>query len=93
VELNRLRKVIKSIRLFRQGEQGIERTRGEKFAQATAQPATSIPKTLAFDVAAIKPGKDDGRWKMDFTPNGFTAMNVPLRRVIQEAYGLYEESR
>jgi uncharacterized protein (TIGR03435 family) len=75
------------------------------FAQATSQPApsiatatatsiaTSISKGLGFDVAAIKPSKDDGRWKMTFTPDGFTAINVPLRRVIQEAYGLYDESR
>jgi len=30
---------------------------------------------------------------MVFTHDGFTAFNVPLRRVIEEAYGLYEESR
>jgi uncharacterized protein (TIGR03435 family) len=68
-------------------------TTSSRFAAPAAAATPESPKILAFDVAAIKPGKDDGRWKMDFTPDGFTAMNVSLRRVIQEAYGLYEASR
>lgn len=52
-------------------------------------------RTITFSVATIRSCKPDDRrgWRLDFTPDGFSARNVPLRKVIQEAYGIYEEER
>jgi uncharacterized protein (TIGR03435 family) len=50
--------------------------------------------SLTFSVATIKPSNPDSSgWHLEFTPDGFSARNVPLRKVIQEAYGIYEEER
>lgn len=50
--------------------------------------------TITFSVAAIKPSNPESRgWRLEFTPDGFSARNVPLRKVIQEAYGIYDEER
>jgi len=35
----------------------------------------------------------DGRWKLQFTADGYTAHGVPLHKLIQEAYGVWEEDR
>ncbi len=49
---------------------------------------------ITFSVASIRPSKPDSvGWRIEFTPDGFSAHNVPLRNVIQEAYGIYEEDR
>lgn len=50
---------------------------------------------IAFSVATIRLSNPDDRhgWHLEFTPDGFSARNVPLRKVIQEAYGVYEEER
>lgn len=51
-------------------------------------------RTLTFSVATIRPSKPDSvGWHVEFTPDGFSARNVPLRKVIQEAYATYEEER
>jgi len=56
--------------------------------------ATQDVNALEFDVATIKPTpKSNNFWKMEFTPDGFTANGVFLRKIIQEAYGVYEEDR
>ena len=52
-----------------------------------------ITRTVLFAVATIKPSKGDIGWRLEFTPDGFTARGVMLRQVIQEAYGVYEEDR
>lgn len=49
---------------------------------------------LAFEVATIKPAPPgEHRWQMQFKVDGFTARGVELRKVIQEAFGTYEEDR
>ena len=63
--------------------------------QNTAHTAETpqITRTVLFAVATIKPSKGDNGWRLEFTPDGFTARGVMLRQVIQEAYGVYEEDR
>jgi uncharacterized protein (TIGR03435 family) len=44
-------------------------------------------KPLAFDVVSIRPStRTDGAWGFPHTPDGFSAMSVPLRKLIEEAY-------
>jgi uncharacterized protein (TIGR03435 family) len=57
------------------------------FAQAPPIVAT---KPLAFAVATIKPGQS-GRWRLQPTPDGYTATGVSLRKLVQEAYGVYND--
>jgi len=60
-------------------------------AQATAVPPPAVTKPLTFEVATIKPNKTAGGWRMQPTPDGYTAMNVSLRHMVQEAYGVYDD--
>lgn len=55
--------------------------------------ANGDKKGLMFAVSTVKPNKTGAGWRLQFTLNGFTARNVTLRQVIQEAYGVYEENR
>jgi uncharacterized protein (TIGR03435 family) len=58
---------------------------------ASAAIQNNIP---SFAVASVRPNiAHDGRWKIEFTPNGFTALGVTLRQLIEEAYGIYEDDR
>jgi hypothetical protein len=57
------------------------------------QVAGTDSKAPVFAVATIKPNNKNNGWRMEFTPDGFTARGVFLRQVIQEAYGVYEENR
>ncbi len=52
-------------------------------------PPSALP--LAFEVATIKPSKAVG-WRLQPTPNGYTATGVTLRMLVQEAYGVYDVS-
>lgn len=63
--------------------------------QNTAHTAETpqVSRTVLFAIATIKPSKGDNGWRLEFTPDGFTARGVMLRQVIQEAYGVYEENR
>jgi uncharacterized protein (TIGR03435 family) len=46
--------------------------------------------TLRFSVASIRPSAPNAPgWKMEFTPNGFTARNVTLNTMIMEAWNSY----
>jgi uncharacterized protein (TIGR03435 family) len=57
---------------------------------AGAQSPEAGAKQYRFEVATIKPNvKHDGSWRLEFTPDGFTAMGVPLRKMVEEAYGTY----
>ena len=67
---------------------------------AASQSENALPAehgdapTITFSVAAIRPSSPESRgWRLAFTPDGFSARNVPLRKVIQEAYGIYDEER
>ena len=59
---------------------------GRSFAGMTSSPA--------FAVCSIRGNnKHDGRWKMVFTPDGYTAYGVTLRMLIQDAFGMYDPDR
>jgi len=61
---------------------------------AHAQGPAAQTKQYRFEVATVKPtAKRDGSWRLQFTVDGFTAMDVPLRKVIEEAYGMYDPER
>jgi uncharacterized protein (TIGR03435 family) len=57
-------------------------------------PATSTPaaKPLTFDVVTIKPHDPRGTtgWRLQPTPDGYSASNVSLLRLVGEAYGIYD---
>lgn len=59
--------------------------------QSAGTPQITGP--VLFAVASIKPNNGDRGWRMEFTPDGFTARGVTLRKIVQEAYGVYEEDR
>jgi uncharacterized protein (TIGR03435 family) len=53
--------------------------------------ANAYAKLPGFEVASIKPNKSGSRvMSLQFTPDGFTAMNIPLKLLIREAYGVEE---
>jgi uncharacterized protein (TIGR03435 family) len=59
--------------------------------QAAAPPPPTSKKVAAFDVATIKPtALTDGSWRLQPTPDGFTGMDISLRTLISEAYGIYD---
>lgn len=61
---------------------------------AFAQTPVASAASPVFEVATIKPNKTgNGRWKMEFTPDGLTAMDVSLRYAIKDAYGIYDDRR
>ena len=64
------------------------------FAQAAppvAAPQRAAANVLAFDVATIKPtARTDKAWQLLPTPDGYTGMNVSLRKLIELAYGVLD---
>lgn len=55
------------------------------------QPSRRTVQGARFAVAAIRPSQPGTRsWKMEFTPTGFTARNVSLRTLTEEAFNAYE---
>jgi uncharacterized protein (TIGR03435 family) len=57
-----------------------------------AQNAAGV--ATVFDVASIKPNKSGGeRIAMNYTPDGFTAVNVTVRLLIRFAYGPIDDNR
>lgn len=61
---------------------------------ASSSPAAIQDNMPSFAVASIRPNTaHDGRWKIEFTRNGFTALGVTLRQLIEEAYGIYDDDR
>ena len=58
-------------------------------APQTESQASSATTTPVYEVASIKRNKSGpGIIKLDFPPNGFTATNVTLDMLVQEAYGV-----
>jgi len=48
----------------------------------------------SFDVASVRPNvKNDGRWHMIFTDDGYSATGVTAKQLVQDAYGIYEDAR
>jgi uncharacterized protein (TIGR03435 family) len=64
------------------------------FAQAP-QPAAGTARLPAFDVISVKPNKTTpggafGLVTTQFTADGFSATNIPVHLLLQQAYGLHE---
>ena len=58
------------------------------------QAEVVAPNVPEFAITSVKPNKlNDGRWKLQFTLEGYSAMGVTVRKFIQEAYGIFEEDR
>jgi len=58
------------------------------------QPATQPAKPPAFDVASIRQNIDPQiHWRMQFTKDGVSAVDVTLQYALEEAYGLYDAQR
>lgn len=63
-------------------------------ARPYAQDAAPAEHNYKFEVASIKPDKSGGdRLALNYSPDGFTAVNVTLRVLIRFAYGPIEENR
>lgn len=61
------------------------------FAQAPAAPTSSPAKALTFAVVTIKPAASpNGGWRAWPTPDGYTAANVSLLKLVGEAYCIYD---
>jgi uncharacterized protein (TIGR03435 family) len=62
---------------------------------AAPQDASAPAQLPAFDVASVKPRKDEGIGHMNvdiwMTPDGITASGVPLSMLIREAFGVTED--
>jgi uncharacterized protein (TIGR03435 family) len=65
--------------------------KGADPAQGTNSATTKVP---SFSVATVKPNiKDDGRWKMAFTQDGYEAFGVTIQKLLQDAYAFYDTDR
>jgi uncharacterized protein (TIGR03435 family) len=61
---------------------------------AFGQSATEATKPPVFDVASIRQNADPkSGWRMQFTADGLTALDVTLQYALEEAYGLYDPNR
>jgi uncharacterized protein (TIGR03435 family) len=61
---------------------------------AIGQSAPEPAKRPVFDVASIRQNVDPKiGWRMQFTANGVSAVDVTLQYAIEEAYGLYDPQR
>ena len=57
-------------------------------AQVTAPQSSAVPaKPLVFDVANIRPAKEQRGAGVSFTPDGARAVGSPLKWIIRSAYG------
>ena len=60
-------------------------------AQAqTAQTADQAAQPLTFEVATIKPHGQGAGWRLQPTPDGYTASNVSLLKLVGQAYGIFD---
>ena len=59
---------------------------------ALAQDDSPVnPKALTFEVATIKPAQtNNSGWRLNPTPDGYTARNVSLLKFVGEAYGIFD---
>jgi uncharacterized protein (TIGR03435 family) len=59
-------------------------------AQPPATPTAAAAQPLTFDVVTIKPHGQGAGWRLQPTPDGYTATNVSLLKLIGEAYGIFD---
>jgi uncharacterized protein (TIGR03435 family) len=58
------------------------------------QSAPDAAKAPTFDIASIRQNVDPKiRWRMQFTADGVSALDVTLQYALEEAYGLYDPQR
>src|SRR5688572_10681149 len=56
--------------------------------------AQTTRDTIQFEVASVKPSAGDGRAAVSVSPSGlYTAMNMPIRLLIRNAFGLQLEEQ
>jgi len=61
---------------------------------AIAQSSTKPAQTPVFEFASIRQNINPQiSWRMSFTTNGVSAVDVTLQYVLEEAYGLYDSKR
>jgi uncharacterized protein (TIGR03435 family) len=59
---------------------------------AAPPSATEAVKVPVFDVVSVKENKSaDGRMRIMFTPDGYSARNVSAKQLIQMAYGIRQD--
>jgi uncharacterized protein (TIGR03435 family) len=58
------------------------------------QPLDGTTPVLKFVVASVRPNSlNDGRWRLKFVADGFSATGVTVEMLIREAYGIFETDR
>jgi uncharacterized protein (TIGR03435 family) len=63
-------------------------------SSSEAGPADLANKIPAFAVVSVRPNKlNDGRWRVRFTSDGFSARGMTLGQLLREAYGIFEDDR
>lgn len=66
------------------------------FGQKGSSPPSPAPvatKALAFDVVSIRPSaRTDGAYGFPSPPDGYSAMSVPLRKIIESAYSKFDDN-
>lgn len=65
----------------------------EKNAGAATAISSGLAKVPPISVASIKLNKANGGWRLGFTWNGYSAMGVTIRQIVEDAYGIYEKDR
>src|SRR6185437_12371953 len=56
-------------------------------------PAPVAATALAFDVVSIRPSaRTDGAYGFPSPPDGYSAMSVPLRKIIESAYSKFDDN-
>jgi uncharacterized protein (TIGR03435 family) len=69
-------------------------------ATGRRKPVTSVNSANVdaglpvFAVASIRPyGRNDGRWRIGFSRDGFSAMGITMHQLVREAYGVFQDDR
>src|ERR1700728_679184 len=65
--------------------------RGAVPSGGETQIADVTAKAPVFEVVSVRPDKSGKGFELTYTPNGFTATNMPLQPVIVNAYGLGDQ--
>src|ERR1700682_4881000 len=73
---------------------GIERTAAQSPAptQTSESPGDAASASVpSFEVATIKPGTNDDRQMMMFTPDGISVKGVHMQMILREAFGTEDD--
>jgi uncharacterized protein (TIGR03435 family) len=66
----------------------------ESQTQPGISASESIPEVPRFSVVSAKPNTlNDGRWRMRFTPDGYSALGVTVQKLIEDAYGIWGDDQ